>query len=682
MNAPSRLGRYEIRGELGRGAMGVVYEGFDPGIERTVAIKLLQLDQAADTMTAELRTRFRREAQSAGRLSHPNIVTVHEYCDGEAQVDGSSGCPYIVMELVAGRTLKSLFDAHHRFTLNETAQLMGDLLAALQHAHARGVVHRDIKPSNLIVLDGGPPSPLKVADFGIARIDHSDLTLTGTTLGTTSHMSPEQFLGQPVDRRTDLYACGVILYQFLTGELPFTGSPSTIMQKVLNQEVLAPSVLNPTLVPGWDAIVRKALAKRAGDRYESAAAMADAIQVALTGVDPDATVLRSAPPATRRSHSNRTIVAGVAAACIVAISSGVFIAARRQAPSIQDHVEVPAAAVPVVRTAPVPSGPSIGPPAQQATHVPAPSADEIEQQAWVEASNADSAAAYRAFLQGYPKGRFTGRARVRLAVLEPKLAAPAPIPPAARGPTLKPSAAASGVVLAATPLTTRAASASQEKTAAPSRQSCQEDPGIDRRCALVLGYYHRSETKDLSQAMKWFRSGAEQGDARAQYEVAMMYYRGQGVARNNATGFDWAKKAAEQGFAMAQNRVGVSFERGEGVAQNVSTALEWYRKAAAQGESYAQNNLGRMLLFVRGVPQDPGQAYEFFGRAAAQGNPYAAYNLAYMFENGVFVTADKRTAARWYRTSLGSGLEAAVLRDGGTETKTIEHARAFITANP
>ena len=193
MNAPFRLGRYEIRGELGRGAMGVVYEGFDRAIERGVAIKLLHLDQVADAMAAELRTRFRREAQSAGRLSHPNIVTVHEYSDGEAQGDGNAGCPFIVMELVAGRTLKTLFDAHHRFTLNETAQLMGDLLAALQHAHARGVVHRDIKPANLLVPDGGPLGPLKVADFAIARIDHSDLTLTGATLGTTSHMSPEQF---------------------------------------------------------------------------------------------------------------------------------------------------------------------------------------------------------------------------------------------------------------------------------------------------------------------------------------------------------------------------------------------------------------------------------------------------------------------------------------------------------
>ncbi len=153
MNAPSRLGRYQIRGELGRGAMGVVYEGFDPAIERLVAIKVLQLDKLADAMTAEMRTRFRREAQAAGRLSHPNIVGVFEYSDGDAADGSNSGFPYIVMERVEGRTLRSMFDQQVHFKLADTVRLMGQLLAALQHAHERGVVHRDIKPSNLMVLE-------------------------------------------------------------------------------------------------------------------------------------------------------------------------------------------------------------------------------------------------------------------------------------------------------------------------------------------------------------------------------------------------------------------------------------------------------------------------------------------------------------------------------------------------
>src|SRR5690349_17507306 len=205
MQAPERLGKYQIRRELGRGAMGVVYEGHDPFIERAVAIKVLRLDESNAELAAELRMRFRREAQAAGRLGHPGIVAVYEY--GE---DAAAGSAFIAMELVRGRDLKSLFDANTRFTLEETGRLMDELLAALQHAHERGVVHRDIKPGNIIMLDGGG---LKVADFGIAKLDTSELTQLGSVLGTVSHMAPEQLTGEIVDRRSDLYSCGVILYQ-------------------------------------------------------------------------------------------------------------------------------------------------------------------------------------------------------------------------------------------------------------------------------------------------------------------------------------------------------------------------------------------------------------------------------------------------------------------------------------
>ena len=769
MTAPRRLGKYEIRRQLGKGSMGIVYEGYDALIERRAAIKVIRQEEFDAHQRPELLARLKREAQAAGRLNHPGIVSVYDY--GEDTTFNGGEVAYFAMELIDGRELRDLFDSGQRFTPRETERIMLGLLAALQHAHDRGVTHRDIKPSNVMLLADGS---VKVTDFGVARIDRSELTQTGMVLGTPTYMAPEQMLGLEVDGRADLFACGVVLYQFLTGERPFTGSVTTVIQKVLNEPVDPPSHRNSALVPAWDAVLNMALAKKPEQRFATARAFATAIQRAtLLQQDADSKVLRPSdgttiarpvatdpqspaptlrpmqaaallalagmavggywwsqsgtrvpegpgltPPASAVARlapsaaSTSSVItassaqtaavkenASSAATAVVAKSGndnhGPTGSARPEAgrsqpkagdasPSIQDRVEVPATATPVARTTPAASEPSIGLTARTATRAPAPSAGEIEKQAWSEASGVNSAAAYRAFLQGFPTGRFAGRARVRLAVLEPRLAAPAPMPSAARGATMTPpaAAAASGAAPAATLLITRAAAVPQEKIAAPSRQSCQDDAGVDRRCALILGYYHRSETKDFTQAVKWFRAGADQGEARAQYELAMMYYRAQGVARNNVTGFDWAKKAADQGFALAQNRVGVSFERGEGVAQNVSTAVEWYRKAAAQGESYGQNNVGRMLIFVRGVPQDPAQAYEFFGRSAAQGNPYAAYNLAYMFENGLFVMADKRTAARWYRTSLGNGLEAAVVRDGGAETKNIERAMAFIAANP
>jgi serine/threonine-protein kinase len=182
------------------------------------------------------------------------------------------------MEFVKGRELRDYFEANERFSLPDVARLMGEILAALGHAHANGVTHRDIKPANLIVLDDGH---VKVADFGIARVEKSELTQAGAVMGTPSYMSPEQFLGQPVDGRSDLFSCGVVLYQFLTGEKPFTGTTTTIMYKVLQEEPLAPSTLNVGLPGSFDDVMKKAIAKSPGERFQTAAEFAAAINAAV-----------------------------------------------------------------------------------------------------------------------------------------------------------------------------------------------------------------------------------------------------------------------------------------------------------------------------------------------------------------------------------------------------------------
>jgi len=264
------LGKYEVRRELGRGAMGVVYEGFDPLIKRVVALKTIRPDQLAGDDATAVVARFRREAQAAGRLSHPNIVPIYDY--GE---DG--GVHYIAMEFVRGRELKACFDANERFRTADIVRIMGEILAALDYSHRQGVIHRDVKPANIFLLDDGTA---KVADFGIAHLDSSNLTQAGTVLGTPSYMSPEQILGLPVDGRSDLFSAGVILYQFLTGERPFAGSAATTMQKVLKEDPLPPSALNVQVLPLMDAVVRKAMAKRADDRFQSAREFAEAIRAA------------------------------------------------------------------------------------------------------------------------------------------------------------------------------------------------------------------------------------------------------------------------------------------------------------------------------------------------------------------------------------------------------------------
>ncbi len=268
MDQPQKLGKYAINGELGRGAMGIVYQGHDPDLERDVAIKTFRKDTLDKSESIELLERFKREAQAGGRLQHPHIVSIYDY--GE---DGDVA--YIAMEIIRGKELKEFFDSNQRFATKDAVRLMAQLLDALEYAHKNGVVHRDIKPANLILMEDGT---LKITDFGIARLESSTLTQAGTVLGTPTYMAPEQFMGQTVDGRSDLFSAGVILYQFLTGEKPFVGSSiTTIMHKVLKEDPISPSELNVQVPPAFDAVVKKALAKRPDDRYQSAAEFRDAL---------------------------------------------------------------------------------------------------------------------------------------------------------------------------------------------------------------------------------------------------------------------------------------------------------------------------------------------------------------------------------------------------------------------
>ena len=268
------IGKYELRREVGRGAMGIVYEGWDAGIERRVAVKVIRQDQLDSAEAEEILARFQREAKAGARVAHPNIVAVYEF--GQ-----EAGMYYIAMEFMEGRELKDYFDKGERFQLHEIVRLMGQLLDALDNAGRKGVVHRDIKPANLILQ---PDGTMKVADFGIARIESSQLTQTGAAIGTPTYMSPEQLLGQPVDGRSDLFSAGVVLYQFLTGEKPFTGErATTVITRILSENPPAPSSLNLTLPASFDAVMKKALAKKPDDRFQSGREFADALRAALEG---------------------------------------------------------------------------------------------------------------------------------------------------------------------------------------------------------------------------------------------------------------------------------------------------------------------------------------------------------------------------------------------------------------
>ena len=273
MNHPERLGKYQITGVLGEGAMGVVYRGFDPDIRRVVALKTIRKLQGDGAQSAaQSAARFRNEAQAAGRLLHPGIVGVYDFGD-----DGRVA--YIAMEFVEGHTLSQYLAQKVKFTESDVASLAVQLLEALAHAHEHGVWHRDVKPSNVIMTKSGR---IKIADFGIARTDTTGLTMANSVLGTPMYMAPEQFMGQPIDHRVDVYSAGVVLYQLLAGRAPFIGPHEALMYKVVNEVPAPPSTLEGAPHGSrFDAVVAAALAKDPRQRHANASAFRDAVAAAL-----------------------------------------------------------------------------------------------------------------------------------------------------------------------------------------------------------------------------------------------------------------------------------------------------------------------------------------------------------------------------------------------------------------
>ena len=264
-----RIGRYEIVSELGRGAMGVVYRARDPKIGREVAVKTIRLGNHADASEiGELRRRLFREAQSAGRLSHPGIVTIFD-------VDEEDGLAFITMELVEGEQL-----SHSRAASLEIGpkigflnELLGMAGAALDYAHSRGIIHRDIKPANIMVTEGG----IKIMDFGVAHIASSQLTRTGTMVGTPNYMSPEQVRGDPVDGRSDQFSLAVIVYELLTGRKPFdTGNVTSTIYRLVNEDPDAPRTLAPSISRELERVLLRAMSKDPAKRFGSCGAFAKA----------------------------------------------------------------------------------------------------------------------------------------------------------------------------------------------------------------------------------------------------------------------------------------------------------------------------------------------------------------------------------------------------------------------
>jgi serine/threonine protein kinase len=266
------FGKYRIMEEIGNGAMGVVYKCWDPHFKRAIAVKVLSPELLATDDTGEFKQRFCNEMVAAGKFTHPNVINVYDA--GE-----QNGIPYFVMEFVEGYELKKPMDEGVRFPLEKSLAIFRDILKGLGKIHAEGIVHRDLKPANIfITLEG----TAKIADFGVAKLENSELTHVGTVIGSPRYMSPEQCQGLSLDSRSDLFSAGIIFYQLLTNEYCFNANSSTaLMQKIVNSQPELPSVLMPTLGKAFDPIIQKALMKRPEDRYQTAEAFQSAIDAVM-----------------------------------------------------------------------------------------------------------------------------------------------------------------------------------------------------------------------------------------------------------------------------------------------------------------------------------------------------------------------------------------------------------------
>ncbi len=293
----TRLGRFEIIREIGKGAMGQVFLANDPKIERKVAIKTIVLPPGTSEDEArETSQRFLREAQAAGKLLHPNIVTIFD-------VGEEAGVSFIAMEFIEGETLERYTKPESLLSLRRVQEIVEQAASALDYAHLNHVIHRDIKPANLMLLKGGV---LKVTDYGLAKNPSANLTQAGVLLGTPSYMSPEQIQGHELDGRSDLFSLGVVLYELLTGVRPFEGdSISTIIYRVLYEDPRPPAAYNTALPPELNGILERALDKEPDRRYQTGSELVAELAKAFAGLPPE-TLSRPVPGMSRPSSGART----------------------------------------------------------------------------------------------------------------------------------------------------------------------------------------------------------------------------------------------------------------------------------------------------------------------------------------------------------------------------------------
>ncbi len=531
----ARVGRYLIRGELGRGAMGVVYDAVDPLIGRSVAIKVIHLKGAGfEDQPDFLRERLFREAHSAGRLFHPGIVVIFD-------VGQDGDLAFIAMESVEGLSLDRWLVSRPPLSTSQTLAILHQTAAALDYAHEHGVIHRDIKPANIMLSSD---LSVKVADFGIAKIVSSQqVTATGVVMGTPSYMSPEQIEGRPVSGRSDQFSLAVLAYELLTGSKPFEADTMVTLAHLI---VYGPRPRahsqKPALPEGIDEIFERGLHRFPEQRFPTCAEFVAALE----------RTLQLQPAKHARKRISRAVVLSLIVVISFAVLAVVFLPGdfkenfQRIAALLMTRPPSRETIVPKVLAAPAP-------PAAKQSEVLPPTVK----------TGREAAADFRNVTR--PPA--------------PEEVKPKPVPAAIRAKQLYSAA-----------VEKQKAGRPEEATALFRRAA---DLGETDAMMQLGESYHSGDglSQDAQQALQWFRRAAEAGNSSGMVSAGAMYLLGDGVANDDDEALRWFQKAADRGNAAGIYDLATMYENGRGVTRDLEKAKELYRKAAGLGESEAQNRL-------------------------------------------------------------------------------------------
>jgi len=579
---PQRIGRYVVTAELGRGSMGIVYKAIDPLIGREVAVKVIRLQLLADGKEAAfLREQLFREARSAGGLFHPGIVVILD-------VGQEGDVPFIAMEYVDGPSLSQVLAARPRIDSDESLQFLQQTAAALDFAHAKGVVHRDIKPANIMLAKG---VTVKVADFGIAKITSSQrYTKTGATMGTPKYMSPEQVDAKPLDGRSDQFSLAVVSFEMLTGVQPFEAESFTALAHTIAYGP-RPSACaaNPQLPAGVDQVFYRGLGKLPGERYASCREFVAALEGALTARVPGAqNVPRDTVPPlqvtrevrNRRMRPSRYIVGGATAAMLFV---GAWVgkvgnkrlanppAASQKNPPAADQQAAAPSDVPVIERFSADS-------------------ESVQPGGLAELNWEVHGVADVNIVPDLGKKPAVGRARVQ---------------PAA--PTYYHLTA-----------TNAAGTVFKEVYIA-----------VNSLLSLYLDGERKLHRRQFDQGLAALRDAGELGELHAMLALADIYGQdGEGHRRNDKEAFYWFSKAAIAGSADGMLNLAICYYTGAGVDADDQLAAKWFTNAAELGNSDAILNLGDMYEHGKGYDKNLGKARDFYRRAAMMGNKEAKKRLA------------------------------------------------------